>query len=219
MPFDKRKLQDLAAARAFAVSYCQLCEISYACPSNICSLVPNVKPLGQGKWQCIWGPAWDTDDANLVFIASYIEDVIPVLAAVVIRGTDFDISDVWGMLIQAFEDLFIPIQSRVPWLINSSALVADGTLDALWTIQNLNYQPPKGEATTILQFLTTYLSAPENQSPLLIITGHSLGGCLATLVAPWLQHSLSAANVRNPIVPTTFAAPTAGNAAFATYFA
>src|SRR5437016_12060870 len=27
------------------------------------------------------------------------------------------------MLIQVFEDLFIPIQSQVPWLINSSALV------------------------------------------------------------------------------------------------
>jgi lipase (class 3) len=219
MAFNKEQLQNSAVADLFAISYCQLCEISYAPPSKICSLVPTVKPLGQGVWECIWGPTWDAEDANLVFIASYMEDRIPVLAAVVIRGTDVDISDIWGMLIQVFEDLFIPIQSQVPWLINSSALVADGTLDALWTIQNLNYQPPNGQQTTILQFLTTYLSAPENDALVLVVTGHSLGGCLTTLVAPWLQESLSAANVKNPIIPTTFAAPTAGNAAFATYFA
>src|SRR5437763_15753760 len=125
MAFNKEQLlQNSAVADLFAISYCQLCEISYAPPSKICSLVPTVKPLGRGAWQCIWGPTWDAEDANLVFIATYMEDEIPVLAAVVIRGTDVDISDIWGVLIQGFEDLFIPIRSQAPWRINFSGLAA-----------------------------------------------------------------------------------------------
>ena len=69
MAFNKEQLQNSAVADLFAISYCQLCEISYAPPSKVCSLVPTVKPLGQGAWQCIWGPTWDAEDANLVFIA------------------------------------------------------------------------------------------------------------------------------------------------------
>ena len=52
-----------------------------------------------------------------------------------------------------------------------------------------------------------------------MVTGHSLGACLTTVVAPWLKYDLAGAGVNAPIVPVTFAAPTAGNAAFASDFA
>src|SRR5262249_52455086 len=49
---------------------------------------------------------------------------------------------------------------------------------------------------------------------------HSLGGNLATVLAPWLSYQITAANKTPPsLFPVfTFAAPTAGNVQFATAF-
>src|SRR5262249_22639173 len=53
-----------------------------------------------------------------------------------------------------------------------------------------------------------------------MVSGHSLGGALTTVVAPWLYDQLprtrQVANVT--ITPYTFAAPTAGGPAFAAYY-
>ena len=53
---------------------------------------------------------------------------------------------------------------------------------------------------------------------MLVVTGHSLGGCLVSVVAPWLQFALALENITVPIVPCSFAGPSAGNADFAEYF-
>ena len=59
-------------------------------------------PPGGGVWRCLWGPAQNSDEFNLVFVAGYFPD--PNLAAqsiyVTIRGTDVDLSDIWGILEQ-----------------------------------------------------------------------------------------------------------------------
>jgi triacylglycerol lipase len=52
----------------------------------------------------------------------------------------------------------------------------------------------------------------------IIVTGHSLGGALATVFAPWLHYQLSSTAKTTNIKVYTFAAPTAGNQAFANMY-
>ena len=85
----------------FGVAYLQLCQISYALPSAIPGLVnTKMPPLGAGgRWACVWGPVESDDLANIVFVAAYYDgpNLPPTFAAVVTRGTDADVDDVWGV--------------------------------------------------------------------------------------------------------------------------
>lgn len=198
-----------------ALAYMQLCALSYHTPrSDIARLVADrdhVTPWGNGAWSCVWGPAWDDEDANLAYIAAYRNsNGRPLALVLVLRGTDIT-DNVWGDLWEAFEDLQVAVQYPLPWMPSSPAQVAGGTLDALNTIQSLLSN------STLLEFLTAFLRNPANGKPGLVVTGHSLGGCLATVAAPWLRLALAARGASAPIIPATFAAPTAGNADFARY--
>ena len=153
----------------FGVAYLQLCQISYALPSSIPALVKTkMPPLSvNGRWECVWGPVESDDLANLVFVAAYYDgpNLPPTFAAVVTRGTDVDVDDVWGVLQQAFEDFYVIFQRSPPWLpAGSSALVADGTIYALETIQGFS-DPTQG---SLLDFVANFLQAPENQNPVLV---------------------------------------------------
>ena len=204
------------AANPFAVAYLQLCQVGYLPFAQIPSAVASVSPLNPGgTWRCAWGPAQDPDQSNLVYVATYdYGPRLPVLAVVVIRGTDADINDGWGIFEQIWEDLDVTRQKPLPWPSAGNALVARGTLDGLGVIEGLTFGGQEVPA-----FLTQYLGDPQNGGPVLIVTGHSLGGCLTTVVAPWLQVTLSQKGITSPIVPVTFAGPTAGNAAFGLFFA
>lgn len=194
----------------FAGCYAQLCQVSYFAPSDIPAGVTKVNTLDPGgQWQCVWGPAQDLDESNLAFVAAYYSGGIPVFAVTVIRGTDLSI----GIVEQIWEDLDSWKQGNLPWVTDPNILVAQGSLDGLAVIQGLSWHDQ-----TVDQFLVSFLQNLANQKPLPIVTGHSLGGCLTTLVAPWLQFQLKQAGVTSPMVPATFAAPTAGNAAFAEYY-
>jgi hypothetical protein len=184
-------------------------------PSSIPGDVANPKtvyPWGDGYWRCTWGPALDPVEANLVYVATYYQAGLPVALVVVVRGTDVT-DDVWGDLWEAFEDLMVLVQVPLPWLRDSTPQIAEGTLAALDTIMGLT-----SNGQNLFGYLLATLADPANENPVLVVTGHSLGGCIASVAAPWLKAALSSVNVNNPIVPVTFAAPTAGNAAFATYF-
>ena len=207
------------SATPFAISYLQLCQISYFQTDQIAEAMPSVPPPGEsapdpstGSWSVVWGPAKDWDDSNLAYAAAYTDAAsnVPVLLVVCLRGTDVHVDDPWGILKQLFEDLRVPDQVALPWAPSSTALIAKGTLSALDVIQKLS-----SNGQSLSDFVTGYLNSSANQSPVLIVTGHSLGGALTTVVAPWLQ---SLGSITTPIVPATFAAPTVGNADFATLF-
>src|SRR6476620_10763686 len=92
----------------------------------------------------------------------------------------------------------------------SSARIARGTLEGLSIIEALRY---KGQ--TLSDFLTRFYGTLSRESVTAIVTGHSLGGCLATVVAPWMRALLPD---KITIQPITFAAPTAGDEEFAAYY-
>lgn len=204
----------------FGIAYLQLCEVSYLKdPWTMIDVVKtSVTPLDPGgQWTCDWGPAQNADHSNLVFVAVYrTASGTPVCAVTVVRGTDADIGDRWGVLEQIWEDIDILNCASPPWDPAGEQRVAQGTLDALDVVEGLRANAPP---VSLRSFLTSFLSDPANGNPVLVVTGHSLGGCLVSVVAPWLRSSLAAAGVTNTsIVPASFAAPTAGNAAFAAWF-
>lgn len=81
--------------------------------------------------------------------------------------------------------------------------------------QNLTKIKDQQSGKDILTFL---LENTQETTPI-YITGHSLGGNLATVLGPYLSFKLKEAGRKNtPINIITFAAPAAGNAAFANEF-
>ncbi|HYG28817.1 MAG TPA: lipase family protein [Allosphingosinicella sp.] len=206
------------ASDIFCLSYVQLCGISYdvhingiphavAAPGNVETWSP------QGQWSCVWGPVLDEHEANLVYVAAYhsAPGGAPTAFVVVVRGTDVT-DDVWGDFKEAFEDLAGWRQETPPWLSDPGILVSEGVLDALTTVTGLRWN---GE--TVAGFLARQLGADSSRNPVVVVTGHSLGGCVTTVLAPWLLTSLTAAGKPARMVPATFAAPTAGNHAYADY--
>ena len=204
---------DPGAGANYALSYIQLCGISYqVVPASIPQLVANpnyVTPWYGGRWACVWGPAVDDENANLAYVAAeYDSGGRPIATVVVLRGTDVT-DNVLGDLWEAFEDLQVAVQYPLPWMSNSPAQVAGGTLDALTTIQGM-----LSGGATLREFLTAFLGRSRTG---LVVTGHSLGGCLASVLAPWLSLALRSNGIAVSVLPVTYAAPTAGNGAFAAY--
>jgi lipase (class 3) len=202
-------------ADALTLATLALCTASYL--PDITTIPPAVQatpPLAAGgAWQCIWGPAQDSDESNLALVAGYFPGpgAGPQTICVTVRGTDFDITDIWGMLEQIWQDLDASDPQPMPWALDDPARIASGTLDGLAIIQGLT-----ANGQTLGQFLSTFFAQAANANVVTLVTGHSLGGCLATIVATWLRVLLP--DYRGAIQPITFAAPTAGNSQFTTYY-
>jgi Lipase (class 3) len=196
-----------------AVGFLQLCEVSYLPQPEIKPTVENPELLPPitpgGQWQCVWGPAQDDDTANLAFVALYRAEAAaaPLFGAVTIRGTDVHIDDAWGVVREFWEDLDVIDRQTLPWAPDDPARIASGTLDALNAFRALT-----SDGRTLLDCVSSLACASATRGIPLAVVGHSLGGCMATVVAPWLHHELRATAA--PITPVTFAAPTAGNPAF-----
>ena len=160
-------------------------------------------PTG-GEWQAVW-IGLTQDRANLAYIA---QNTSQNAFAVSLRGTQFN------SLIDLSEDLNVGAVAEftVATGATESLLVSLGSMKAFTEVISATYVPNR---TTLLQALIMLIeNAPE--SPTLYITGHSLGGAMATMVALYL--SAQTWSNQPAFAVYTFAAPTAGLQAFASYF-
>jgi hypothetical protein len=158
-------------------------------------------------WQVAWGPGLTDDRSNMMYVAG---NIVTNQYAVAIRGTDWSF---WLDWIEDFASLLplilFPFQLAP---IDQNVKVAAGTLFGLEELRgmsglgNIENAPPMS-MQTFLQ------SLPANAS--IFVTGHSLGGCLASVTAAWLAFVFLGAS---RLKTYTFAGPSAGNRQFADYY-
>ncbi|GAA2143396.1 hypothetical protein GCM10009760_29720 [Kitasatospora kazusensis] len=156
-----------------------------------------------GVWQLVW-LGLSPDNANLAYLA-YKPGTTPEFA-VVIRGT------VAANAADLLEDL--DVGTVVPFTAGGSpqtVSVSSGAMAAFTQIAGM-----RSDGVGLVQALDEVIRAVLPAKPVVYVVGHSLGGCIATMVAPYLQ-----AFDWSPAAPqfalSTFAAPTAGDQAFADF--
>jgi hypothetical protein len=154
---------------------------------------------GYKSWQVAWGPAVNADRSNLAYAARNRETG---QLAVSIRGSDFSFWLNWVQDLAAFT--LVPYDQFVP-SASSTSQIARGTAIGLRNVLRMQ------DGTKSLE---TFLTAAPQGTPILI-TGHSLGGCLASALAPCVANWLGSAA---SISVYTIAAPSPGNAEFADYY-
>jgi hypothetical protein len=149
--------------------------------------------LQPSGWRVSWGPALTEDRANMMYVASSGSSY-----AVVIRGTD------WSFILDWIEDFTSILLIPAPYNFNVN--IATGTAIGITTLNTMT----ASNGTTLPQYLATLPSSAQ-----LYVTGHSLGGCLASAYAPWLVTQGFGASTMKVY---TFAGPSAGDQSFATYY-
>src|SRR5215471_9660528 len=162
-----------------------------------------------GPWSLVWGPA--DNDGVLSFVAL---NAARTQYGVAIRGSLSD-EDAPGFISNWFDDVDAFVQ--VPWLYPqtmSGVSISSGINDSLCLLMGAT---DPATDLTLMDYLRSVLGTAGGN---VMVSGHSLGGALTTVVAPWLYDQLprtrQVANVT--ITPYTFAAPTAGGPGFAAYY-
>ncbi len=157
----------------------------------------------QGNWKLAWGPGLSADNANMMYIAVDSSGSVPSYC-LVIRGTD------WCFLSNIIQDLYVWNQLQYPYgTASDSVKVAQGTLGGLDTLLQLT-DPITG--FTAQQFIN---SLPTNGATF-YITGHSLGGALATIYTSWFLDAGFGSKFK--VKSYTYAAPSVGNEGYRLYF-
>ena len=183
-----------------------LAYVSENAPPNIkAALIAQLATTGystKGEWQLAWGPALSPDESNLMYVVQ--NTVEQNCYALVVRGTDI------CFLSNLEEDLEVWKMVEYPYSNppNSAVTVATGTLQGAQDLLGI------AAPDTLFSFFSGLAGSEID----LFITGHSLGGALATLFSSWAFDTNSQWNNKFNIKIYTFAAPSIGNAAYASYF-
>ncbi|GFE19272.1 hypothetical protein Sgleb_73190 [Streptomyces glebosus] len=162
----------------------------------------------QGAWELMW-LALSEANANMAYIARSTNGSNEF--AVVARGTDADLTDI-------LEDL--DVGTVVPFPESGSPkpiTVSKGARNAFQRVVKARSIVSPSPNATLAQALSVALdAAPASPQPTVYLTGHSLGGCIATMLAPYLQAQTWPKQPKFAVM--TYAAPTAGGQSFVDYF-
>jgi hypothetical protein len=152
------------------------------------------------NWKLAWGPGLSVTGGNLMYVAvDSTSDT--TYYAICVRGTIFEFADIE-------EDL--EVWYMVPWPFTSSGdSIAFGSMKGLDTLLS-SVDPLTNKS------LQTFLNEVQGSKLKMYITGHSLGGAMATLVTSWFVDAGFTSKFK--LESYTFAAPTVGNVSFVNSF-
>jgi hypothetical protein len=157
-----------------------------------------------GAWKAIW-VGLSNDRANMSYIA---QNAAANQFTLSIRGTDF------AMKIDRQEDFEVGTTVSFAEQAGAPSTISQGAMEAFTELTNA--VSAATQTTLAQQFESLANSNPGAQ---FFITGHSLGGCLATTVALYLNNLAQSWSNKASFQVYTFAAPTAGLQDFASLFA
>lgn len=173
-----------------------------------------------GEWEVVWGPGVFQDTSsriadNAMFVVGS-KSQTPERLVVAIAGTNGFPFMSYGWNSEDFD-----VKNTVPWPRSVDGYqqpwIARGTYTGLKILLEMNpVRMPHSQEGTLLDFLRTQdLDQKE-----LIITGHSLGGTLAPVLALWLheQKTMGSGRQGPKIRVQSFAGATPGNRDFAEYY-
>jgi hypothetical protein len=168
----------------------------------LCAVVDGELASGPPDWRQVWAPA-TVGKGNYAVV--FQQPTLPVYALVA-QGTHNhqDVVEDFDVMSQV---LFQPI---------AGAKISQGSSDALTEVLGLT----NSAGQTLRAYLNTLAAGVS-----LTVTGHSLGGNIASVMLPWIAANVPAfgpstgplTGLPKNLLAVTFAAPTAGNQPFADF--
>lgn len=153
-----------------------------------------------GKWKLAWGPGISPSGGNMMYVA-VDSTADTIYYSIAVRGTDWDFPS------NIVEDMEVWKLDKYPYSGGVNDSVAAGSLDGLDTLL---------ATTDNGKTLAMFLNEIQGSKLKMYITGHSLGGAMATMMSAWFADNGYAGKFA--LETYTFAAPTVGNAAFVDHY-
>lgn len=181
--------------------------------------MPQIPPIAAPKatWAVVWGPAVYTVPGalyqdNLMYVVQNKQDTTQF--AIAVRGTNGVAQLDW--LLEDFDVL-----QQMNWPPGASkpnpagAMISESTSIDLQILLAMQGTIASGGNASLLNFLHSQATSAIN----VCVTGHSLGGCLSGTLALFLKENQTSwdGSGKSIVSCITFAGPTAGNEAFASY--
>jgi dienelactone hydrolase len=173
-----------------------LAGLAYGFPENLPTYLRRDDLATRGRWRATWVP--EERDGFFAFAAADDDG----RTAIAVRGTNPGATR--EFFLNVLDDVDVWRSSRWDKTIEDGAMISNGARRGLDTLLTLT---AGGE--TLLDHVARL---PDGAT--VVVTGHSLGGCLASVLALELARRFPGRDVR----PITFAAPSAGNARFCDNF-